>query len=128
MAYASLLLSALRLNAWFSGVSALFLLLAAPWVAAQLGLPGTLNVYVVGGFLVLFSLQLANIVRTGSIRRWEVIAIIAGDLAWVGASLVLVVLFYPALTTAGLVLVDLVALAVLCFAIQHIRGLRALPG
>lgn len=128
MADASLLLSALRLNAWFSGVSALFLLLAAPWVAAQLGLPGTLNVYVVGGFLVLFSLQLANIVRTGSIRRWEVIAIIAGDLAWVGASLVLVVLFYPALTTVGLVLVDLVALAVLFFAIQQIRGLRALPG
>ena len=77
VADASLLLSALRLNAWFSGVSALFLLLAAPWV---------------------------------------------------GASLVLVVLFYPALTTVGLVLVDLVALAVLFFAIQQIRGLRALPG
>ena len=124
----SLLLSALRLNAWFSGVSAIFLLLAAPWVATQLGLPGPLNVYVVGGFLVLFSLQLANIVRTGAIRRWEVLAIIAGDLAWVGASLVLVALFYPALTVVGLVLVDVVALAVLFFAIQQIRGLRALHG
>lgn len=128
MTESSLLLSALRLNAWFSGISAIFLLLAAPWVATQLGLPSPLNVYVVGGFLVLFSLQLANIVRTGTIRRWEVLAIIAGDLAWVGASLVLVALFYPALTVMGLVLVDVVALAVLFFAIQQIRGLRALHG
>ena len=126
MATSSLLLGALRLNAWFSGLSALFLLAAAPWVAAQLGLPGPLNVYIVGGLLVIFALQLANIVRTGAIRTWEVVTIIVGDLAWVGASIVLVALFYPALTTIGLVLVDVVALAVLFFAIQQIRGLRAL--
>jgi hypothetical protein len=122
----SRLLNALRLNAWFSAISALLLLAAAPWVAAQLGLPGPLNVYVVGVFLVVFSLQLANIVRTGTIRNWEVAAIITGDLAWVVGSVVLVALFYPAITLTGLVLVDVIAIAVLFFAIQQIRGLREL--
>ena len=120
------LLGALRLNAWFSGLSALFMFVAAPWVVVQLGLPGPASVYVVAGLLLLFALQLANIVRTGEIRAAEVIGIIGGDLAWVVGTIVLVALFYPALTAAGLILVDVVALAVLFFAIQQIRGLRAL--
>jgi hypothetical protein len=120
------LLRALRLNAIFSGTSAVFLLVAAPWIAAQLGLPGPLPVYIVGGFLMLFALQLANIVRTGNIRTWEVGGIIAGDLAWVLGTVVLVGLFYPSLTTVGLLMVDIIALAVLTFAILQIRGLRAM--
>jgi hypothetical protein len=120
------LLRALRLNAIFSGTSAAFLLVAAPWIAAQLGLPGPLPVYVVGGFLVLFALQLANIVRTGNIRTWEVGGVIAGDLAWVLGTVVLVGLFYSSLTTVGLLMVDIVAIAVLTFAILQIRGLRAM--
>jgi len=120
------LLRALRLNAIFSGTSAVFLLVAAPWIAAQLGLPGPLPVYIVGGFLMLFALQLANIVRTGNIRTWEVGGIIAGDLAWVLGTVVLVGLFYSSLTTVGLLMVDIIALAVLTFAILQIRGLRAM--
>ena len=120
------LLRALRLNAIFSGTSAVFLLVAAPWIAAQLGLPGPLPVYIVGGLLVLFALQLANIVRTGNIRTWEVGGIIAGDLAWVVGTGVLVWMFYSSLTTAGLLMVEFIALAVLTFAILQIRGLRAM--
>ena len=120
------LLRALRLNAWFSGITAILLIIAAPWIAKQLGLPGPLNVYVIGGFLVVFALQLANIVRTGAVRTWEVVGIIGGDLAWVLGSIILVAMYHPALTTAGLILVDAVAIAVLVFAIQQIRGLRAL--
>jgi len=120
------LLSALRLNAIFSGTSAVFLLVAAPWIAAQLGLPGSLPVYIGGGFLVLFALQLANIVRSGNIRTWEVGGIIAGDLAWVLGTVVLVGMFYSSLTTVGLLMVDIIALAVLAFAILQIRGLRAM--
>ena len=56
-----LLLRALRLNAYFSGISSIAMLAAAPWVADQLGLPDTLPVYVTAGFLILFSLQLGNI-------------------------------------------------------------------
>ncbi|MDX1499851.1 MAG: hypothetical protein R3176_08140 [Woeseiaceae bacterium] len=46
-------------------------------------------------------------------------------------SAVFVALYYPALTATGLLLVDAVALIVLVFAVQQIRGLRridALPG
>jgi len=121
-----LLLRALRLNAIFSGTSALLLLVAAPWVAAQLGLASVTPVYVTGALLAVFALQLGNVVRTQRIRAAEIAAFVGGDLAWVVATVVLVALFYSSLTTTGLLLVDFVAIAVLFFAIQQIRGLRAL--
>lgn len=120
------LMRALQLNAIFSGTSAVSLLVAAPWIAVQLGLPGPLPVYFVGGFLVFFALQLANIVRTGNIRTWEVVGVIAGDLAWVLGTIMLIGLFYSSLTTVGLLMVDTVALAVFTFAVLQIRGLRAM--
>ena len=121
-----LLLRALRLNAVFSSVSAVALLLAAPWIATQLGLASPIPVYVVGAGLVLFALQLWNIVRTRQIRAWEIHGIIGGDIAWVVGSAVLISLFYAQVTLTGLLLVDFVALAVLFFAVQQIRGLRRL--
>jgi hypothetical protein len=121
----TLLLRALRMNAIFSGISALMLLIAGPWVAAQLGLGSIIPVYVTAGLLSLFALQLWNIVRTQEIRLVEIAGIIVGDLAWVIGSLILVALFYSSLTTTGLLLVDAIAIAVFYFAIQQIRGLRA---
>ena len=119
------LLRALRMNAVFSMASALVLLVAARWVADQLGLAGVTPVYVTAGLLAVFALQLWNIVRTRQIRTVEIAGIIAGDIAWVIGSVVLVALFYPSLTDAGLLLVDVIAIVVLYFAIQQIRGLRA---
>lgn len=121
---ASLLIRGLAFNAVFSTVSAVGMLLAADWVAAQVGLPGPANVYAVAIFLVLFAAQLANIVRTGTIRTWEIVAIIAGDLMWVGGSVVLGALYYRSFTITGAVLVDAIAVAILIFAIMQIRGLR----
>ena len=121
-----ILLRALSLNSLFSGMSGVCMFLAGDWIAAQLGLPATLPVYVTGCFLLIFSLQLANIVRTRVIRTWEIMALIGGDLAWVAASIVLVAMFFESLTTAGLLLVDLVAVVVLVFAIQQFRGVKAL--
>lgn len=120
----ALLLRALRLNAYFSGISSLTLFAAGPWVAVQLGLGAPLLVYLTAGLLTVFSLQLFNIVRTGAIRRWEIAAIIGGDLAWVIGTVVLVAIHFDSLTTIGLLLVDLVAIAVLFLAIQQIRGMR----
>ena len=122
----TLLLRALRMNAAFSTLSAIALLAAAPWIARQLGLDTAVPVYIVGGGLILFALQLWHIVRTRHIRDWEIRGIIGGDIAWVVCSAVLVALFYSQMTLPGLVLVDLVAVAVLFFAIQQIRGLRQL--
>jgi len=121
----NLLLRALRMNAVFSGSSALMLVLVGPWVTAQLGLASVIPVYVTAGLLMVFALQLWNIVRTREIRPPEIAAIIAGDFAWVIGSVVMVALYYRSLTAAGLLLVDIVAIAVLYFAIQQIRGFRA---
>ena len=118
-----LLIKGLTFNAVFSSVSALAMLLAADWVAAQIGLPGPANVYAVAIFLVFFAAQLANIVRTGKIRSWEIAAIIVADLLWVIGSVALGARYYRDFTAIGAVLVDVIAMAVLIFAIMQMRGL-----
>lgn len=120
-----LLLRALMLNAAFSAFSAVMMFVAGGWVAEQLGVDTAIPVYAVAVFLVLFAIQLANIVRTRNVRTWEIAAIIGGDIAWVIASVVLVALYYQSITAAGLMLIDIVALAVLAFAVLQIRGLLA---
>ena len=120
-----LLLHTLRLNAVFSGLSTVLLLVAAPWIATQLGLASAVPVYVTAGLLALFALQLANVARTREIRVAEVIGIIGADFAWVLGSAVFVAASYPTMTPIGLLLVDAVALVVLILAIQQLRGLRA---
>lgn len=120
----TLLMRGLRFNAIFSATSAVAMLLAANWLAEQVGLSGTGDIYAVGVFLLFFAAQLGNIVRTGNIRTWEIVAIIIGDLLWVAGSVVLGALYFRSFSTTGAVLVDVVAIAVLVFAIMQIRGLR----
>lgn len=122
----TLLHTALKWNAAFSATSAILMVVGAGWLAAELGLPGPLPIYIVAAFLLVFALALGNIVRTREYRNWEISSIIIGDLVWVAASAVLVAIFFDALTTTGLLLVDAVALIVLIFAIQQIRGLKIL--
>ena len=120
-----LLLRALTLNAAFSAFSAIMMFIAGGWIAEQLGLASAVSVYAIAGFLLLFALQLSNIVRTRNIRTWEIAGIISGDIAWVIGSVVLVAIYYQSITASGLALVDVIALAVLTFAILQIRGLMA---
>jgi len=119
-----LLMRGLKMNAVFSGLSAVAMLLAANWVAEQVGLPGPGNVYAVAVFLLFFAAQLGNIVRTQTIRTWEIVAIIVGDLLWVVGSIVLGAMYFRSFSTIGALLVDAVALTVLIFAVMQIRGLR----
>ena len=118
------LIRALKMNAVFSGVSALGLFAAASWLAPQLGLADATPVYIVAAILTVFAIQLSVIVRSRKIRILEVAGIISGDIAWVVASVVLVGLYYESITTSGLILIDVVAIAVLTFAVLQIRGLR----
>jgi hypothetical protein len=119
------LIRALKINAVFSGVSALLLFAAAGWLAAELGLADATPVYIVAALLTVFAIQLIAIVRSRKIRFPEVAAIIGGDIAWVVASIVLVALYYESITTTGLMLIDVISIAVLTFAVLQIRGLRA---
>lgn len=121
---ATLLLRALKLNAWFSGLSALGMFVAGSWLAAQFALERATLIYAIGAGLAVFAFQLATIVRTKDVRSREVTGIIAGDIAWVVASAVLLGLFYRTITPAAVVLVDLVAVVVLAFAVMQIRGLK----
>jgi hypothetical protein len=117
------LIRALRMNAVFSAFCTLAMLMFANWIAQQLGLPDAVQIYVLAGILALFVVQLGNIVRSRIIRTWEVTAIIGADLLWVAGSFLTVVIYYDLFTPAGLVMVDVVAFAVLFFAVQQIRGL-----
>ena len=119
------LISALRMNAVFSGVSALLMFAAGSWLAAELGLADATPVYVVAALLTVFAIQLSAIVRSRKIRFLEVAGIIFGDLAWVVASIVLVALYRESITTTGLVLINVVSITVLAFALLQIHGLRA---
>lgn len=119
-----LLLRALTMNAIFSGFSALLMFISGSWLATQFGLGSAIPVYAIAGFLALFALQLVNIVRTRNIRSWEIKSIISGDIAWVVASVAIITLYYQIITLTALILLDVVAAAVLSFAIQQIRGLR----
>jgi hypothetical protein len=107
-----LLMRALKMNAVFSGLSAVAMLLAADWIAQQVGLPGPANVYAVAVFLLFFAAQLGNIVRIQAIRTWEIVSIIVGDLLWVLGSIVLGAMYFRSFSTIGI------------FAVMQIRGLR----
>lgn len=120
------LLRVLKWNAAFSGFSTALMVVTAPWIASQLGVGGPVVVYVTAGVLVVFAFQLLSIVRTRRIRVAEISGIIAGDVAWVAGSAIFVALRHSSMTTAGLLLVDLVAIVVLCFAVLQIRGLAGL--
>jgi hypothetical protein len=122
--YTYRLLRALTMNAGFSGITAVIMLVAAPWIAAQLGLASVKTVYLTAGFLMLFALRLGYIAHTRVIRTWEITGIIGGDLVWVLASVFLATVYFESITLAGIVLIDVIAVAVLSFAILQIGGLR----
>ena len=67
----------------------------------------------------------SEFLRSGRIREWEIRTIIGADIAWVIGSLFLVLVYYDRFSAAGLLLVDLVAFAVLAFAVLQYRGLKA---
>jgi hypothetical protein len=120
----NLLLRALTLNAIFSGSSALLMFIGGGWLAAQFVLGSAIPIYVIAGFLAVFALHLTNIVRTKNIRTWEITSIISGDIAWVVTSVAITILYYRTITPTALILVDVVAVAVLFFAVMQIRGLN----
>ena len=119
-----LLLRALTLNAMFSGFSALLMLVGGRWLAAQFALGSATPIYAIAAFLAAFAFQLGNIVRTKNIRTWEIKGIISGDIAWIVASVAIIIVYYQSITPAALLLVDIAAVAVLFLAVMQIRGLR----
>lgn len=121
----TLLRRALLANAAFSGVTGLAGLVAAPPLAAWLGLDGGAGLLrVLGVGLLLFAVMLLQLARTDRPDpRWAGAASVA-DALWVVGSAALLLLSPGLLSAGGQWALGLIAVAVAAFAIAQAAGLR----
>ena len=110
------------LNALFSAVCGLAMLLAPQALAAAIGLPWPLALSVIGAGLVLFALQLVWVGRTGR-RGWALLSTLE-DFAWVAATPVVLVWLWPQFTALGVTALVLVAVLVELLGTWQWRVLR----
>ena len=120
----SMLHTAIRSNAIFSDISALVLVLAAEPLAALLGLNNPAILIGIGVGLFAWSLLLFWGSMQVEIPRWLAWLAIDGDLAWVAASVIVLLLPAFSLTTAGKWAIAITADIVLVFAIWQFIALR----
>ena len=103
------------------------LLCAAPGPLAGLtGLPPAL-LWGAGLLLLPVALLMATAARMRPVPRWLLLAIVDGNLAWVAASLLVLILGVGAPTGLGVAFVLVQAAAVTVLAVLEARALRAGP-
>ena len=115
---------ALRLDAAASGAMGLLLALDAPALQALFGLPTPL-LRAVGVFLVPFAAVLLVLAPRANRAPGLVRLIIAGNVLWIVASLVLIAATSATITLLGEAFVLGQAAAVALFVYLEVRGLRA---
>jgi hypothetical protein len=117
---------AVKANAAFSSVCALLLLAVPDVLANWLGLAETqaLTLMGIGAGLALFALRLLMIARAGQVQRAETRTIIGGDIGWVVASVILLLVGSDWFSTLGQWIVVDIALVVMGFAVLQWRGLK----
>lgn len=120
----STLKTAMRSNAYFSGLAALAFILAANPIANFIGLESSTILLIVGAGLVIWAAELFFGTRNDEINQKFAQFIIAGDLLWVLGSAIL--FFSPSipLTTAGKWFVAIQADIILLFAVWQYFGLK----
>ena len=116
---------ALRVNAAFSGLCGLALLIAPGAWAELIGLPRPWALAVLGVGLAGFAALVARAAADVAGRRRLVTAIVAADVLWVAASPIAMAAGAGTLTAAGQALVAAVAGVVAALAAAQWRGLRA---
>lgn len=117
--------TALKANAAFCASGGL-VALGGAWVLSDpLGVPAPV-LAAVGAVLIPYAALLLVWSRRRPFRRLEGWMAVAGDLAWVIGSALILGLGPGSLTTAGVWVVGLVGLVVLDFALAQIIGLRRL--
>lgn len=116
---------ALRIDAAASGVMGLLLAVDAPALQTMFGLPSPL-LRAVGIFLLPFAAGLLLLAPRSSRMPGLVRLIIAGNLLWIAASLVLIAATRSTLTPLGEAFVLGQAAAVALFVYLEVRGLREL--
>jgi hypothetical protein len=115
---------AIRLNAFFSIACGLAMVLAAGQIADWLGLERSMDIRVIGIVLVLFAARLFSIHRSGQLPVVEAWSIVAGDLAWVAGSALLLLAYADQFSSLGQTLIAVVAALVLAFAVTQASALR----
>jgi hypothetical protein len=120
----SLLRNALRVNAGFSLVSGLALMIAPANAADLVGYDNTGLFRAVGAGLVAFSLLVAFAGRRARLRPLEVLLISIADFAWVLGSLGLLLLFPESFSLPGFGLLSGVAAVVAIFGVAQLAGMR----
>jgi hypothetical protein len=117
--------NALRANAVFSAISGLIIVFAHAQVLQWLGL-SDISIVALGVGLIVFSVYLFWMGSRQELQRDLVTGVIAGDWAWVAASVALLIFKGGVFSTLGLFLVIDVAVVVMVFAIMQQRGLKQL--
>jgi len=121
---ADLLKKTLLTNAITSVSAGLLCLVANGPLTSFMGLDSSLYLYICGAGLVLFGLDVGYTALKAIDNGLYIKAIIAADILWVGASVALLILAPHWFSTAGMVLIDVVAFMVAVFAVFEIVGFR----
>jgi hypothetical protein len=120
----TLVRTALKLNAAFSGISGLFLLFLPDLTGRLIGVGAPLALQALGLGLLIFSMDLLHQATRDKIAGWRVLYTSAGDFIWVLVSIVGVILWSSHLTQEGIFTILAVAAFVLCFGLSQMAGLK----
>ncbi|SEB52061.1 hypothetical protein SAMN04489761_1187 [Tenacibaculum sp. MAR_2009_124] len=113
---------ALKINALFSSMSGLILILLSHRISKIFGFIDHTAFWIIGIVLIYFALTIWYEIKKQ--RRLAVVWIIIQDFVWVLASIVLIILNPFAITKIGITSIVIIALIVLYMGINQIIGLN----
>lgn len=113
---------ALIINALFSSLSGLTLIIFHTTIAKLFEVPNSSVFWIIGSLLLFFSLTI--ILEIYKQRKWAVIWIIIQDYLWVVASVILLLFPLFKISTIGNLLIAMVALVVFLMAINQTKALK----
>ena len=119
----TLLVDALRLDAFATGATGVLLAAGAPWLDGVLGTPAAF-LAPLGALFVAYAAALWLLARSGAESATAVAAVIGGNVVWVALSVVAVIVDWLTLTALGTAFVLLQAAAVAVIAELQLVGLR----
>ena len=120
----TLVRTALKLNAAFSGISGLFLLFLPDLAGQLIGIIAPMAFQAVGLGLLIFSVDLSHQSTRDRIAGWRVLYASVGDFIWVLGSILGVTLWGSHLPPQGIFTILAVAAVVLCFGLAQMAGLK----
>ncbi|WP_169569805.1 hypothetical protein [Sneathiella limimaris] len=117
---------ALLADASFACASGLICIFASSPLTTLMGLTEPLYLTILGIVLVLYSFDIAIVALKFTTKTIFTKIYFAADIAWIIGSAILAIGFAELFSTAGLVLIDLAAIAVAGFAYSKYVGLKKL--